>query len=233
MWLPLSSLREGRREGSYFARNWHRLYCEREGWQWNRPVWFNEWDIYQWMEAPDGMFNYRTITSALARAQSNITSFAVGDELRWEKGVPPPLFDARGYSTRKRALGMDVTAFASLERLVLRFATCVEDNEGPSAPDLCSEIAGLQTLLRSLKRLKYLELRLPDDRSPPTYYYLDKVFSKDNTWLKLESLTLTNVSTTATELLHFVLCRTPSLKRLVIAGINFREGSWEAFLVSF
>ena len=220
---------EDYRTGSYLARHWHRFHCSPEGWQWGKRHYF---DNRRDLRAPDGSESFQIMTSALAQAHRQISSFEISSGNHGSRGLPPSLF-AGTQMTRGNVKDskMAIDALSRLEECILRFASHEEEpEEGESTPELFPNVAGLASLLSSMDYLKHLELRLPDDLcEPPTLYAVNQILPSGKTWRTLQSLILVDLSTTARELLHVVLYGAPNLRHLGIGGIDLSEGSWEAF----
>lgn len=221
--------------GSYTARHWNRFYCKPRGWRWGNVLRYWNEDPELWKISPDGTQSYKIITTALVQAQCHILSFTVGSNNGCLcPGLPPTAFDLSGLTARqkKKASSVGVTAFANLEKFVLlRLASYSEHGaEGGRTPEKFYNIEGLPLILASMNRLKHLELHLSTDISEtPSYYSEVQALPRDKIWPHLESLTLTNLSITASGLLHLLLYRTPNILHLEIGGISLLEGSWQAF----
>ena len=124
----------------------------------------------------------------------------------------------------KKRLNISIDAFSGLKRLVFRLASYRVVPEEPLKQ------SGLPTLLSSMERLEHLKLDLYDDEcDPPILYSTDEVLPNGKTWTTLKSLELTNLSSTATQLLDLILHRLPRLQHFGLGAIWFREGSWEGF----
>lgn len=241
------SSRAERLVGSYLARHWNPIWCKPQGWRWALPDNDNDFSDYRsrnwdeklesWKNCPDGVQSFRIITSAIARAQRQITSFTVGIQNGYyspgSPGLPPTLFNPTECIARQSLAcpAMDLDAFAQLEKFVL---PCLASyNRGhpdmDSTVDLFDNIAGLPLLLKALRGLNHLELCLTEDYSSHHYYEFHQVVPSGTTWPSLKYLKLYFLSATAQDLLNFILCRTPNLSHLEIGYIDLLEGSWEAF----
>lgn len=140
------------------------------------------------MKVLDGTESYRFITCALARTQSNIISFFVGNTHAYSPGIPPSVLDIRGYSTFPNPKSANlVSTFSKLERCAVRLASCIESSDEDPTDSKLFEIAGLPITLGSMEQLTHLKLRLPNDLAEfNVLYTISEVMPRDKTWFALE-----------------------------------------------
>ena len=191
--------------------------------------------------ALDGAESYHIITSALARAKRQITSFTIGiqglDSPEYESpGIPPISFNTNFLHATERKpkyQGTDITALSSLERCVLRVTDDrAEDGlEGSSRPNpLVNPIDGLQAILRSMDHLQYLELHLTGNvRTPHNLYTSVQALPADKVWTRLRSLLLFQMSSTTNDLLSMMFDQMPKLRHFRIGSYHLSQGSWQGF----
>jgi hypothetical protein len=222
--------------GSYLARNWNSHYCKPRDWRWGEIFQIWSEDPEMWKSSPDGTQSYKIVITALAQAHCHIRSFIVGKDGGYRSlGLPPTLFDLSGQADcrQKELSTIGAKAFAKLESFVLgRLQNHVRYGKtGGRTPEKFDNIDGLPLILGLMDHLKHLELTLSRDPYKPPMFYSDiQTLPKAKVWQNLESLTLAYLSITAGGLVGLLLCQTPNIRHLKIAGIGLSEGSWEAVI---
>ena len=201
-------------DGSPLARNWNPVHTYPAIWAWQEDP------MTLACAKPDGIGHYLIIVSALVRAQIKIRNLSIAD-------IPAEIFNRSDHS-KPSVLGLDIVAFAGLERLSLSMASwCAGDGDQETC-EKCPNIDGLRIMLSSMTRLKTLYLCLPSANDD--FYEYDQVFPNDTIWTQLEILYLSSLSSKATDLLDLLTFQMPKLQHLTFGLMNLSDGIWEGFI---
>lgn len=200
---------------SPLARQWNILQAFPLHWYWgpnNSPH-----------EYPNGIAEFRTLTTALALADKQPRIF------QCDSSIPPTAFNL-DESTRMSSCWLRcLDAYAGLHYLELNLASYGDE------PDLREQdkLKGLHSLLSNVKDLRHLELTLPEDyENPPErakLFCYDKTFPRSVQWLKLEYFRVKNLSLHLKDFIQlFSSLSMKNLERLEIGNMELLSGTWKA-----
>ena len=199
--------------GSPMSQNWDPLHAYPTGWQWR--------EASVTLECPKthGIGHYFIIVSALVRAQRKIRNLAISDD------IPPEIFN-RSDLSKPSILGLDIVAFAGLEKLDLSLASWCDGRSDQKTPEVCPNIDGLRVMLSSMTRLQALDLFLPYHG----FYECEQVFPKDTIWTQLETFDLYSLSTKATDFVDLLTFQMPKLQHLILCALKLSDGTWDGVI---